>query len=213
MAKKSASSEKLDLSSFYNDTLDTIAKRQGFECSSLEVVPPMSTGLLALDLVLGGGIRPANYTGAGEEQCAKTTVALNIMGAAIKADIPFIAFVDYEGCVTADTKLGYGKGKEAPLCELFDLTKAATWKPGTWVGQERRDIDTVESGHLTRGTGVRTGSLYYRGLMPTTQAVLSNGMQLTGYAHPFFVLTEDGLVEKRLEDLQPGDKVMVKKRA
>jgi len=88
---------KLDVRAMYNTTLNVIAKRQGFECSSLDVCPPMSTALLALDLVLGGGIRPCMMTGAGEEQCAKTTVALNVMGAAIVADIPIIAFVDFEG--------------------------------------------------------------------------------------------------------------------
>lgn len=97
MARKSGNGPNLDLNAFYADTLDTIAKRQGFECSSLDVVPPMSTGLLALDLIMGGGVRPSMVTGAGGEQSAKTTTALHVMGAAIKADIPIISFVDFEG--------------------------------------------------------------------------------------------------------------------
>lgn len=73
MAKKKVSDGEegvasLDIHSIYEDSMDTIAKRQGFEASSLDVVPPMSTGLLALDLVMGGGIRPSMVTGAGEEQ-------------------------------------------------------------------------------------------------------------------------------------------------
>ena len=211
MARKAKVAEGLDLSTFYTDSLDTIAKRQGFENSGLDVVPPMSSGMLAIDLITGGGFRPANYTGAGEEQCAKTTLALTVMGSAINHNIPLIAFVDYEGCCTMDTLLGYGKGKHARLDELFDLSKYKEWEPGTWPGQSRTDIDTVETGHSTRGTGVRSGSLYYRGEMPTSKVTLSNSATLTGYAHPFFVLTDEGLVEKKLEGLRPGDKVIVAK--
>ena len=96
-AAPSRKNTTLDVAAMFHDTLDVIARRQGFESSTVDVVPPMSSGLLALDLVMGGGIRPCMLTGAGEEQCAKTTVALHVMGSAIKANIPFIAFVDYEG--------------------------------------------------------------------------------------------------------------------
>lgn len=206
---KRTRSPALDVASFFNDTLDVIARRQGFESSTVDVVPPMSSGLLALDLVLGGGIRPCMLTGAGDEQCAKTTVALHVMGAAIKANIPLIAFVDYEGCVTRDTQIGYGKGKSARLDELFDLSGYENWKPKTWVGQVRRDIDTVEPGHTYGGTGVRTGELYYRGVKPTTEVTFNTGHRLTGYRHPMFVLRNGFVVVVRIENLQIGDQVLV----
>jgi len=87
----------LDLISMYSETMDVIAKRQGFESSSLEASPPMSTGLLTVDMLLGGGARPCMLTGAGNEQCAKTTLALVAMANSIKEQIPVIAFIDYEG--------------------------------------------------------------------------------------------------------------------
>lgn len=97
--EKKSKKEKpaFDMNAFMDSTLDTIAKRQGFESSGLEVSPPMSTGMLALDVMTGGGIRPCMLTAAGNEQCAKTTVALTAMGSAINENIPLIAFIDYEG--------------------------------------------------------------------------------------------------------------------
>jgi RecA/RadA recombinase len=87
----------IDLISMYSDKMDVIAKRQGIETSSLDVSPPMSTGLLCVDMMLGGGARACMLTGAGNEQCAKTTLALVAMAAAIKEMIPIIAFWDFEG--------------------------------------------------------------------------------------------------------------------
>lgn len=201
----------LDIASLYSDTLDVIAKRQGFEASSLDVATPTSTSLLCIDMILGGGIRACMITGAGEEQCAKTTLALVVMAAAIRDNIPIIGFVDYEGCVTKDTQLGFGKGQHARLDELFDFSDCDNWEPGSWQPQSRTNIDTVETGHEKRGTGVRTGGLYYRGEMPTTEVKFSNGSSLRGYKHPVFVLTEAGLVQKDLEDLVHGDKVLAAK--
>ena len=131
MAKKQTG---LDVQALYSDTLDAISKRQGFEASSLDVVPPMSTGLLAYDIILGGGIRPCMMTGAGEEQCAKTTVALHTMGAAIKANIPFIAFVDYEGS-TKNSKpyvhnILKGQGIKLTMDQVFGKQDKTS---GKWV--------------------------------------------------------------------------------
>jgi hypothetical protein len=216
MAKKKVSDGEegvasLDIHSIYEDSMDTIAKRQGFEASSLDVVPPMSTGLLALDLVMGGGIRPSMVTGAGEEQCAKTTTALHVMGSAIIHNIPIIAFCDYEGCVTRDTRIGHGRGKQARLDELFDLSDLRSWKPGTWVGQTRRDIDTVEPGHRYGGTGIRTGELFYKGKKLTTELVLNTGHVLRGHGHKMFVLRKNAVEVKRLEDLLPGEQMLVQR--
>lgn len=86
-----------DYDSLLIETIDAISRRQGFDSDALEDTPPMSTGLLMLDLLYGGGIRPAWYTHFGPEQSAKTTGALSIVASAIKAEIPLIAFCDYEG--------------------------------------------------------------------------------------------------------------------
>lgn len=86
-----------DYSALMDATIDDIAKRHDFEAGSLETIPPLSTGLLAHDLVMGGGIRPAWFTMFGAEQSAKTTSALTIMSSAVKAGVPLVSFSDYEG--------------------------------------------------------------------------------------------------------------------
>jgi RecA/RadA recombinase len=96
--KKGAKGEvTFDVAGLYSDTLDDVSRRQDFDSDLLEDVPPMSTGILALDLVEGGGIRPAWYTHFGPEQSCKTTGALHIMAAGINANIPIIGLADYEG--------------------------------------------------------------------------------------------------------------------
>ena len=97
MAKRKEEQEQFDIRLALSDSVDDVSRRLSYEESSLEAVPPMSTGMLAMDLVYGGGLRPGMLTHAGEEQTAKTTAQLTIMASAIKHDIPLIAFSDYEG--------------------------------------------------------------------------------------------------------------------
>ena len=86
-----------DYNSLLVESIDEISRRQGFDSDALEDTAPMSTGLLMLDLLYGGGIRPAWYTHFGPEQSAKTTGVLSIVASAIKQGVPMIAFCDYEG--------------------------------------------------------------------------------------------------------------------
>lgn len=90
-------SPKFDVASLYSSTVDDVARKQDFDSDLLEDTPPMSTGMLMLDLVLGGGIRPAWLSSFGPEQSCKTTGALTIMAAAIKAQVPIISLADFEG--------------------------------------------------------------------------------------------------------------------
>lgn len=96
MAKKK-SNTGIDINAIITDTLDEVSRRQGFESSTLDTAPPVSSGLLGTDIILGGGLRAGMLTAAGEEQCAKSTLALTAMGAALQSGMPFLAFVDYEG--------------------------------------------------------------------------------------------------------------------
>lgn len=80
----------------YSDTLDEVARKLN-DADTLDDMAPMSTGSLCLDVIEGGGIRAAWYTHFGPEQSAKTTSALKIMAATIKAKVPIIAFRDFEG--------------------------------------------------------------------------------------------------------------------
>lgn len=85
-----------DLHGDFNSVLDDVAHKMS-DADTLDDMPPMSTGSLTLDLIEGGGIRPAMYTHFGPEQSAKTTGALLIMASAIKQEIPIISLRDFEG--------------------------------------------------------------------------------------------------------------------
>jgi RecA/RadA recombinase len=80
----------------YNEVLDEVARKLN-DADTLDDMEPMSTGSLCLDVILGGGIRAAWYTNFGPEQSAKTTSALKIMAGGIKANVPIMAFRDFEG--------------------------------------------------------------------------------------------------------------------
>lgn len=122
-----------DISSILNSTIDDIAKRQGFESSSLESIPPMSTGVLSHDLIMGGGIRPAWFTMFGMEQSAKTTSALTIMASAVKEKIPLIPFLDYEGSTASS--LDYVKSilNSVGLKVTTDQVFGKKDKDGKWL--------------------------------------------------------------------------------
>jgi RecA/RadA recombinase len=93
-----------DPSMMYSSTIDDIEKRQEFESTAIEDIPPMSTGMLSHDLLLGGGIRPSWYTSMGAEQSAKTTSMLTIMGSAVSHQIPLVHHSDYEGSSASSGK-------------------------------------------------------------------------------------------------------------
>ena len=80
----------------FNQVLDDVALKMS-DADTLDDVQPMSTGSLVLDIILGGGIRPAMYTNFGPEQSAKTTAALLVMASAIKTNVPIISLRDFEG--------------------------------------------------------------------------------------------------------------------
>jgi len=206
-------SVKFDTASFYSDMMDVIAKRQNFESSGLDVAPPMSTGLLQVDMVYGGGIRASMITSAADEQAAKTTLAIVTMASAILENVPIIAFADYEGCLVKSTIISYGRGKQARLDELFDLSEVKSWAPKSYPGQQRFDIDTFEPGHSYGGVGPRTGSLYYRGKLPTTKVCFNTGHSLTGHKHKMFVVRNGQAVVKLMEDLIVGETVLVNRTA
>lgn len=93
---KNEDEAKLDLYADFNSILDEVAHKLS-DADTLDDFPPMSTGSLILDLIEGGGIRPAMYTHFGPEQSAKTTGALLILASAIKNQIPIKSLRDFEG--------------------------------------------------------------------------------------------------------------------
>lgn len=126
-----------DVNALIHDTLNTVAKRQGIVASGLDVSPPVSTGLLMIDLCMGGGLRPGMVTAAAEEQCAKTTLGVTALASGVKRDVPFLAMVDYEGSTKAAKRYVHeifkGQGVKMKMNEIF----GKEGKDGGWEIQPR----------------------------------------------------------------------------
>ncbi len=199
---------KPDIYGSFNAVLDEVARKMS-DADTLDDVVPMSTGSLTLDLIMGGGIRPAMYTNFGPEQSAKTTGALLVMASAIKQNVPIVSLRDFEGCVTRDTLISC-EGRNRRLDEIFCVDGWEEAASGHWYNQFA-EVDTLD---LEKPTGVKTrvARLYYKGVQPITKVLLDNGSQLTGNGHLVFVVNNDGdLEERKMEDLLPGDKVLIRK--
>lgn len=81
-----------------DDKLDEIEKSIGVSESTLDPTEVrLSTGSLMQDLVLGGGITAGWYTNFGQEQCCKTTDAVQILISALNSNVPILGYYDYEG--------------------------------------------------------------------------------------------------------------------
>lgn len=134
---KETGSAKMDFASIYNESMDVISRRQGVESSNLDTAEPMSTGLLCLDLQMGGGIRAGMYTHAGAEQSCKTTTALTIMASAVKQAVPLLELFDYEGSTKNSKRyvrsILKGAGVKMSIDELFGKKD----DDGKWVIRPR----------------------------------------------------------------------------
>ena len=99
--------------------LDDIEKHIGLSESSMDASERrLSTGMLMLDIVLGGGLTAGWYTNFGQEQTCKTTGAVTVLSAALNSDVPILGYWDYEGCLTYDAQVVVN-GKQQHLGDLF----------------------------------------------------------------------------------------------
>jgi RecA/RadA recombinase len=134
---KAPKKPKFDIAAHYSDSLDTIEKRQGYVASSLDAAPPISSGMLAVDIMLGGGIRPCMITGVAQEQGGKTTLALTVMAAAIKQNVPIIAFADFEGSTKNSKPYVHSILKGAGVNLSMDEVFGKKGKDGGWITPPR----------------------------------------------------------------------------
>jgi len=61
-----------------------------------------STGTLANDILLGGGITAGWYTNFGKEQTCKTTDAITMLVECLNSDVPILDYWDFEGSGSPD---------------------------------------------------------------------------------------------------------------
>lgn len=85
------------------DILSDLEKVVKIQAVSLSHETALSTGLLCLDTIMGGGIRPGLATIAGPEQSSKTTTAITAMGAAIQNNVPMTVLWDAENSSGSST--------------------------------------------------------------------------------------------------------------
>lgn len=123
--------------SHIDDTLDAIEKHVGLSTSSMDSSEArQSTGTLALDLILGGGITAGWYTNFGQEQTCKTTDAVTMLVAALNSDVPIIDYWDYEGSATPDyiENIMRNMGVRTDIKSIFGVRDEKT---GNWIVKPR----------------------------------------------------------------------------
>ncbi|QZE60156.1 hypothetical protein pEaSNUABM35_00239 [Erwinia phage pEa_SNUABM_35] len=124
-----------DLASLMDDVLDGIEKKT--KVSSQDAArhaPRISTGCLALDMYLSGGIVPGGwYTFSGGEQSCKSTMTMSIMASLIRLKYSGISVVfDYEGSTDAEYVAGQLKtfGVKVDPKTIFGVRDD---KDGSWI--------------------------------------------------------------------------------
>lgn len=114
-----------------DDKLDEIEKSIGVSESTLDPTEVrLSTGSLMQDLVLGGGITAGWYTNFGQEQCCKTTDAVQILISALNSNVPILGYYDYEGSAEPNYIENNMKamGVKADLKSIFGVRDEKTGK-------------------------------------------------------------------------------------
>ncbi len=109
MPKKKKAKESdnggFNVRSYFDNEMDTIEKKTKISSRSIAMRGKrLSTGCLALDMYLGGGLVPGSWTTlSGGEQSCKSTTAMSIMAQVIKTKFSGIAAVhDFEGSSDAN---------------------------------------------------------------------------------------------------------------
>ena len=106
----------------------------------------MSSGILALDLLYGGGYYPGGwYTNFGDEGSGKSTVTLHGLVSLLMEDIPLAVFMEPEGTSTemyiqsiaSHMIENAGKGRDASAPLDMDSVFGRKNRQGKWVVQPR----------------------------------------------------------------------------
>src|SRR5690606_19302689 len=101
------------------------------------------------------------------------------------------------GCLVPDTLVFTDRG----LLRLDEIVQHT--EPGTW--DEHELLAATDDGWKRSGAG------YNNGVAPVLRVKTNAGLELTGtHNHRVKVMTPDGPAWRKLEDLQPGDSILVK---
>lgn len=124
-----SNSSTLDL---YADVIDDLEKSTGLASQDNVNRIRISTGLGAMDIILGGGLCAGGwYTFFGGEQSSKSTLAsTQLVAAAMNPGVPVRAYWDYEGSFSPDYihNISKAMGFKGRLDDLFGLLDSKTGK-------------------------------------------------------------------------------------
>src|SRR5271168_2375936 len=94
--KKVGTESKLEMA--YTSMLDDIERKLGTTGGDMSN-QRLSTGMLTVDLIMGGGLVPGMTTIAGMEASGKSTLMMSALRSAVASKIPIIHYLDAEGSV------------------------------------------------------------------------------------------------------------------
>ena len=201
----------------YGAVVEEVSKKFKMTGGSMErksvIESTVPTGMLAVDLILGGGIVGGRwYTAVGGEGAGKTTFKTQVELAAAAHNVPILLDADYEGCFTEDTNINVD-GKPVPFTELlkeFDVIKDMNGE--TPVCVQRNQAQLFVDSFAERKVPAK---FKYGGSRRTTTIHLSNGLKFEGAAHPIMA-SVIGSTENlwfgwcMLERIKQGSYVLVK---
>lgn len=186
-----------------DDVLDDIEKNYSLSGSGMDKEEKrLSTGLLSLDLVLGGGVVGSGwYTFFGAEQSAKSTLSMTVMAAALNTEVPIIAVFDYEGCLTEDMCVTTSTGVKT----FGDLVRVLGTSMEVGEFRPVNDLEVQTVG----GKFVKVSALFFKGVHPITTLTVQDHKPLRGNSHRLLVQDVDGLHWRKIEEIKADDLVVV----
>ncbi len=125
--KAESDSESLAFNAYadLDSMLDDIEKETGMSGGGLGKRVTTSTGLLTLDLILGGGLTSGSWnTFYGGEQSSKSTLSMTQLAhAAVTREIPVLMYFDFEGSYDAQYMLSLARvqGFKGDITDLFGV--------------------------------------------------------------------------------------------
>jgi RecA/RadA recombinase len=129
---KAEKSEKKDivvteskLEMAYTSMLDDIERKLGNTTGDMSN-ERLSTGMLTVDLIMGGGLVPGMTTIAGIEQSGKSTLMMSALRSAVASKIPVIHYLDAENSV--DPRYTTSILRVKSLTEVFGEGDEKGWK-------------------------------------------------------------------------------------
>jgi len=137
MAKKQAASLRELLTETYTKDLDSIEKELSIS-STIVPIRRLSTGLLSMDLLTGGGLAPGMVSFFGSEGSAKSTMVMHAFGSALKKQLPINVYNDPENAMNPDYTGNIIRRKD--FANIFGKRDP---KKGDWLSKpEARYYDT-----------------------------------------------------------------------